>query len=259
MVTFTQRVDNDLQSVLNTLDVLECLVREEDIDAGDLAQRLEVPEVTAQRLLAAICARGLAAQDPATSRYRLGVHLFELSQMASDRFPLRRAGLPLLEGLRQASHLAVHLTVPEGADIVFLERLPCVPRVGMMGAVTRRMPSHATSAGKAIAAFDPAFAQARKAAGFPQLTPRTISSAAGFDRALAEVRRSGVAVSVRESQCQLTSVAAPVRNFCGRAYAAISVVGPEEEFGDVGCAARLVIDATARLSQTLGRLQSTLA
>ncbi len=72
--------------------------------------------------------------------------------MASIRFPLRRAGLPLLEGLRQASHLAVHLTVPEGADIVFLERLPCVPRVGMMGAVTRRMPSHATSAGKAIAA-----------------------------------------------------------------------------------------------------------
>jgi DNA-binding IclR family transcriptional regulator len=115
------------------------------------------------------------------------------------------------------------------------------------------MPSHATSAGKAIAAFDAAFAQARKAAGFPQLTPRTISTAADFDRALAEVRRTGVAISVRESQCQLTSVAAPVRNFCGRAYAAISVVGPDEEFGDVGCAARLVINATARLSQALGR------
>ena len=253
MVAFSRQVDNDLQSILNTLDVLECLVREEDIDAGDLAQRLAVPECTAQRLLAAICARGLAAQDPANGRYRLGVHLFELSQMASDRFPLRRAGLPLLEGLRQASRLAVHLTVPEGADIVFLEHLPCVPRVGMMRDVTRRMPSHATSAGKAIAAFDPAFAQARKAAGFPQLTPRTISTAAVFDRALAEVRRTGVAISVRESQCQLTSVAAPVRNFCGRAYAAISVVGPDEEFGDVGCAARLVIDATARLSQTLGR------
>jgi DNA-binding IclR family transcriptional regulator len=91
MVAFSRQVDNDLQSILNTLDVLECLVREEDIDAGDLAQRLEVPECTAQRLLDAICARGLAAQDPANGRYRLGVHLFELSQMASDRFPLRRA------------------------------------------------------------------------------------------------------------------------------------------------------------------------
>ena len=88
MVAFSRQVDNDLQSILNTLDVLECLVREEDIDAGDLAQRLEVPECTAQRLLDAICARGLAAQDPANGRYRLGVHLFELSQMASDRFPL---------------------------------------------------------------------------------------------------------------------------------------------------------------------------
>ncbi len=253
MVAFSGQVDKDLQSVLDALDVLECLVREEDIDAGDLAQRLEVPECTVQRLLAAICARGLAAQDPATGRYRLGVHLFELSQMASERFPLRRAGLPLLNQLRQASHLSVHLAVPDGADIVFLERVPDVPRVGMMRDAPRRMPAHATSAGKAIAAFDPAFAQARKAAGFPQLTPRTISTAAEFDRALDQVRRTGVAISARESEGQLTSVAAPVRNFCGRAYAAIALVGTDEEFGDIGCAARLVIDATARLSQALGR------
>lgn len=253
MVAFPGQVDKDLQSVLDALDVLECLVRAEDIDAGDLAQRLEVPECTVQRLLAAICARGLAAQDPATGRYRMGVHLFELGQMASERFPLRRAGLPLLNELRQASHLSVHLAVPDGADIVFLERLPEAPGVGMMRDAPRRMPSHATSAGKAIAAFDPAFAQARKAAGFPQLTPRTISTAADFDRALNEVRRTGVAISVREADGQQTSVAAPVRNFCGRAYAAISLVGADEEFGDIGSAARLVIDATARLSQALGR------
>ena len=137
--------------------------------------------------------------------------------------------------------------------IVFLERVPDVPRVGMMRDAPRRMPAHATSAGKAIAAFDPAFAQARKAAGFPQLTPRTISTAAEFDRALDQVRRTGVAISARESEGQLTSVAAPVRNFCGRPYAAIALVGTDEEFGDIGCAARLVIDATARLSQALGR------
>ena len=248
----SQPVDDDVQGVLNALDVLECLMREEDVDVGEVAGRLNVAERTAQRLLNALCARDLAARNAGTGRYHLGVHLFELGQMASERFPLRQAGLPVLEELHRASGLSVHLTVPDGADVVFVERLHYVPGMGLMKGGGRRMPSHATSAGKAIAAFDPAFAQARRAAGFPQLTPRTIPSTADFDRALTEVRRAGVAISVSESQCQLTSVAAPVRDFCGRAYAAISIVGPGEEF-DVGQAARMVITATATLSQVLGR------
>ena len=248
----SQPVDNEVQSVLNALDVLECLMREEDVDINDIAGRLNVAERTAQRLLNALCARDLAARNAGTGRYQLGVHLFELGQMASERFPLRQAGLPVLEELHRASGLSVHLSVPDGADVMFVERLRNVPGVGLMKGGGRRMPSHATSAGKAIAAFDPAFAQARRAAGFPQLTPRTIATTADFDRALIEVRRAGVAISVGEAQCQLTSVAAPVRDFCGRAYAAISVVGPDEEI-DVGRAARMVITATATLSQVLAR------
>ena len=248
----SQPVDNDVQSVLNAFDVLECLMREEDVDVSDVAGRLNVAERTAQRLLNALCARDLAARNTGTGRYQLGVHLFELGQMASERFPLRQAGLPVLEELHRASGLSVHLTVPDGADVMFVERLHYVPGMGLMKGGGPRMPSHATSAGKAIAAFDPAFAQARRAAGFPQLTPRTIPTTADFDRALIEVRRAGVAISVSESQCQLTSVAAPVRDFCGRAYAAISVVGPDEEI-DVGRAARMVITATATLSQVLAR------
>jgi DNA-binding IclR family transcriptional regulator len=249
-------VSKDAQSVLNALDVLEFLMREDEVNVSDIAPRLGISESTVHRLLSAMCARNLAERNPDTGLYRLGVHLAELGRVASDRFPLRRAALPLLQELQQASGLSVHLTVPDGTDVVFVERLKCVTGIGLTTDSGRRMPSHATSAGKALAAFDPAFAQARKAAGFPRVAPRTISAAADFDRALAEVRRTGVAISVGESQCQLTSVAAPVRDFCGRAYAAISVVGPEPEFGDFGRAARLVITATAKLGQALGRLSS---
>jgi DNA-binding IclR family transcriptional regulator len=74
---------------------------------------------------------------------------------------------------------------------------------------------------------------------------------ADFNRELAEVRRTGIAFSVGESKPQLTSVAAPVRDQRGRGYAAISLVGPSEEFGDFGRAARLVLTATAKLSHTI--------
>jgi len=233
--------------VLAAIDALECFMRHEELGVSDVARRLGVAKSTAHRLLTTLCARGIAAQDPETGRYRLGMHLFELGQLASDRDPLRRAALPLLEELRQVSGKTVHLTVADGSDVVFVERLQTLAGIRLMEGSGRRMPAHATSAGKVLAAFDPMLAQARKDAGFPRLTPQTISTAAEFDRALAEVRRAGFAHSVGESRPLLTSVAAPVRDAAGRARAAISVVGHSPDFGDQGRSARLVVTAAARL------------
>lgn len=240
-----------VQSVYTAVDVLECLMREEEIGVSDVARRLGVAKSTAHRLLATLCSRDLAERNPDTGRYRLGMRLFELGQMASDRFPLRRAALPLLEELRQASGHTVHLAVADGADAIFVERLYNLAGIKLFAGSGRRVPVHVTSVGKALAAFDPAVAQARHEAGFPRVTERTIATAADWDRTLADVRRTGIAVSVGEGKHQLTSVAAPVRNARGRSFAAISVVDLSPEFGDFGRASRLVLTAAAKLAHTL--------
>jgi len=255
-----QPPDGGVQSVYTAVDVLECLMRDEEVGVSAVARRLGVAKSTAHRLLTTLCARDLAERNPDTGRYRLGMRLFELGQMASDRFPLRRAALPLLEELRLASGHTVHLSVADGADVVFVERLHSLAGIRLMADSGRRLPAHVTSGGKVLAAFDPTVAQARRQAGFPRMTERTITSAADWDRTLAEVRRSGIAVSIGESHPRLTSVAAPVRNVRGRAFAAISVAGPSPEFGDFGRASRLVLTAAAKLSHTLaGRVSRGLA
>ena len=105
----TQPPDGGVQSVYTAVDVLECLMRDEEVGVSDVARRLGVAKSTAHRLLTTWCARDMAERNPDTGRYRLGMRLFEFGQMASDRFPLRRAALPLLEELRQASGHTVHL------------------------------------------------------------------------------------------------------------------------------------------------------
>jgi DNA-binding IclR family transcriptional regulator len=240
-----------VQSVYTAVDVLECLMRDEEVGVSDVARRLGVAKSTAHRLLTTLCSRDLAERNPDTGRYRLGMRLFELGQMASDRFPLRRAALPLLEELRQASGHTVHLGVADGDDVIFVERLHTLAGIRLMADSGRRLPVHVTSVGKALAAFDPAVAQARREAGFPRMTERTIATASDWDRALADVRRTGIAISIGESRPQLTSVAAPVRNARGRSFAAISVAGPSQEFGDFGRASRLVLTASAKLAHTL--------
>ncbi|MCU0265560.1 MAG: IclR family transcriptional regulator [Actinomycetia bacterium] len=245
-------VDGGLKSVTTALDLLDCFAHDEELGVSDLARRLGVAKSTAHRLLSTLCARGLTEQNPETGQYRLGLHLFELGQLSQNRIRLRRTALPLLEELREVSGWTIHLAIADGADVVYLERLETLRCMQLLAQASRRWPAHSTASGKAIAAFDPAVEQARRGAGFPWWTQNTIRSERAFDKALAETRRQGVAISQGEARLGLTSVAAPVRDATGRARAAISVVGPAEDMAhDLNRPARLVTVAARRLARSL--------
>jgi DNA-binding IclR family transcriptional regulator len=245
--------DAGVKSVMSALDVLDCFAYDDELGVSDIARRLGVAKSTAHRLLTSLCARGVTEQNPETGQYRLGMHLFELGQLAQHRMRLRQTALPLLEELRQVSGCTVHLAIASGPDVLYVERLATLRGIQLMGAVGRRVPAHCTSSGKVLAAFDPQLASARKQAGFPPLTDASIRSAADYDRALADVRRKGVATNIGEAKVGLASVAAPVLDSTGQARAAISLVGPAHELAqDIGRPARLVTVGARRLARMLG-------
>jgi DNA-binding IclR family transcriptional regulator len=94
----------------------------------------------------------------------------------------------------------------------------------LVSSVGARLPMHASGPGKVLVAFGPSDLLDRVlATGLPARTPRTITDEAAFRRAVAEVRRTGFAVSREEMSLGSASVAAPV--FAGRtAVASVSVV-----------------------------------
>jgi DNA-binding IclR family transcriptional regulator len=221
-------VEGGLRSVLAARVLLDCFADEDELGVTELAKRIGVAKSTAHRLLTTLCARGLASRNDETGRYRLGMHLYELGQLAVGRNEIRNAALPLLQELQQATATA------------------------RFSRVSRRLPAHCTSSGKAIAAFTPDLAAARSTAGFTSLTSRSIHTARQFALALAETRKRGYAVSVDEAVEGLTSVAAPVKAHDGSARAAISVVGPTDRvLADVDRPARLVQLAAQKLSREL--------
>jgi DNA-binding IclR family transcriptional regulator len=243
----TGSTSETLRSVATALDVLECFARDDELGVSDIARRLGIAKSTAHRLLTTLCSRGLTEKNCESGQYRLGLHLYELGQLAQSRLRLRQTALPLLEDLRRVSGLTVHLGVVDGADIVYAERLETPAGRALMAGVARRWPSHCTASGKVIAAFNAELAQARRDLGFPPRTVGTIRSVADYDRALSETRRLGVGVSLGEAVTGISSVAAPVRDLSGRAYASVSVVGPS---GDV----QADLDRTARLVRTAAGL-----
>lgn len=239
-----------LKSVAAAFDVLECFSVDDELGVSDIARRLGIAKSTAHRLLTTLCSRGMAEKNPDSGLYRLGMHLFELGQLAQARMRLRQVALPLLGDLRQATNHTVHLSVIDGPDIVHAERLYGADSPGILASLGRRFPSHCTATGKAIAAFNPDFAEARRRAGFPPRTRHTIRTTLEFDHALALARRSGVGIAHEESVAGMSSVAAPVRDLSGRAYAAVSVAAPTEILRpEVERASRLVSLAARQLSR----------
>lgn len=220
---------DELRSVASALDVLECFATAEELGVSDLARRLGIAKSTTHRLLSTLRSRGFIEQNPSSGRYRLGLHLFELGHLAQVRNPLRVAARPICCDLNRRTGLTVNLSVPDGADVVFIERLESSFGAMQLNESGRRLPAHVASSGKAIAAWNPEFAAARRAAGFPLRARQTVRTPSEWERALKTARARGYATSEDESFDGTSSVAVPIMEGPSTAGAALSFFGRRPE------------------------------
>jgi DNA-binding IclR family transcriptional regulator len=250
--TDRERVDGGLSSVASALDVLCLFHTEAELGVTEIARRLGVAKSTAHRLVTTLHSRGFVQRNDETGGYGLGLRLHELGRLAAARSHLRRTAMPLLESLRVRTGHTIHLAVPDGKDIIYVERLQSRRESPYLGDIGHRLPAHVTASGKVIAAFSPHVAEARRSAGFPAWTPSSIRSQASYDAALDEVRRNGFAVNDQEAVLGMTTVAAAVRDREGHAHAAISIVSATRDLdGAIARQARLVTAAAQRLAHDL--------
>jgi DNA-binding IclR family transcriptional regulator len=194
----------------------------------DISRRAGLSLTTAHRLAGALTAWGALERD-ASGVYHVGLRLWEVAALAPRGLGLRQLALPYLEDLYEATHENVQLAVRDDTEVVYIEWLSGRSAVGVHIRVGARWPLHATGVGLALLAHgDPGLQEAYCAAPLAAFTPHTITDPVHLRRALAEVRRSGVAVSDRQVADDALSVAAPVRGPDGVVAAAVSVVVPHD-------------------------------
>lgn len=241
-----------LKSVGSALDVLECFAVDNELGVSDIARKLGVAKSTAHRLLSTLLSRGFVEQDPDSGLYRLGLHLFELGQLAQARHELRHIAMPILRHVHRATGLTTNFSVADGPDVVFIERLENRDGVRILGHFGRRLPAHTTSSGKAMAAFNSEVYAARVAAGFPPRVTGTVRTEADWKAQVDQARRQGYAVSHSESFEGSSSVAVPILSR-RVAVASLSVFGPSEIIKpDVDRLVPLLTAASHRISKNFG-------
>ncbi|MEV8593964.1 IclR family transcriptional regulator [Streptomyces sp. NPDC052012] len=195
----------------------------------DISRRAGLTLTTTHRLVGALGRWGALERD-AAGRYHIGLRLWELAALAPRGLALRQVALPYLEDLYEATHENVQLAVRDGSEVVYTEWLSGRSAVGVHIRVGARWPLHATGVGLALLAHsDPGFQEEYCAGPLAAFTPYTVTDPVRVRRMLAEVRRSGVAVSDRQVTEDALSVAAPVRGPDGSVTAAVSVVVPHAD------------------------------
>ncbi|MEU8789331.1 IclR family transcriptional regulator [Streptomyces sp. NPDC048643] len=191
-----------------------------------ISRRAGLSLTTTHRLVAALAEWGALERD-ADGVYHVGLRLWETAALAPRGLGLRQVALPYLEDLYEATHENVQLAVRDGEEVVYIEWISGRSAVGVRIQVGARWPLHATGVGLALLAHEaPALQDAYCAGPLTAFTPYTITDPALLRRTLAEVRRTGVAVSDRQITDDALSVAAPVHGPNGTVAAAVSVVVP---------------------------------
>jgi DNA-binding IclR family transcriptional regulator len=193
------------------LDVLDAFGRDRRaLSLSEIARAIDVPLSTAHRLIAELCAWGGLERDE-DGRYRIGLRLWELGALAPRALGLREAALPFMEDLYEVTHENVQLAVRDDLDVVFVERFAARSAVPVLTEVGGRFPLAPTGVGLVLLAAAPAEVQERVLARpLRRYTPWTITDPAQLRRVLADVRRSGVAISDRQVTADAVSVAAPI-------------------------------------------------
>jgi IclR family KDG regulon transcriptional repressor len=217
-----------LSSVATAIHLLKAFSEDEvEIGISAMARRLGLAKSTVHRLASTLVSEGLLEQDQESGKYHLGVALFRLGALVRRRMDVSNEARPYLYDLREKVNESVHLAILDGSEIMYVYNLESTHAIRMRSDIGVRKPVHCTAEGQAILAFQPAETIERViAAGLPSRTPRTITSAEKFIKALGLVRQRGCAIEDEESELGMICVAAPIRDDSGAVVAAVGIAGP---------------------------------
>lgn len=243
---------DNLSSIGKAARVLRALAEAGAGEAGvtQIAVAAGLPKSTTHRVLAELAAEGLVAHTG--SRYRLGPGWFAVNALKTAQWVdmVDRARVPLAR-LFERTSATVHFGVLNGGEVLYLDKLTGRGGTAVRTRVGMQMPATCTALGKALLAHAaPGLVRDLMADALPVRSRASITMPGLLLRQLDEVRRSGVAYDVEESQAGVFCAAAPV--VCGReVVAAVSVT----RFGTRGLAPTDAQQASAAAADLAAWLQ----
>ena len=223
-----------IKSIDKTLDLLEFLsVNEQETGITEISKKLHMGLSTVHRILTTLKSRGYVIQNQQTTKYRLGIKLFELGCAVQSTKRLVEITKPYLKQLSQSTNETANLAILEGKEVIYLDTIgsPEILRTEIMAGT--RTPAHCTALGKVLLAFisDGEFESLYKSdEPLSSLTSKSISSLEELKKRLKKAKEQGYAVDREEYKIGVNCIGVPIFGRNGEAITAISITGPASRF-----------------------------
>ncbi|GAA3880756.1 IclR family transcriptional regulator C-terminal domain-containing protein [Leifsonia kafniensis] len=196
---------------------------------SEVAERTGLTRAAARRFLHTLLSLGYVSSDGRS--FLLTPRVLELGFSYLSGLTLPELAQPHLEALSRTLGESTSASVLDGADIVYVARVPTKRIMNVAITIGTRFPAHATSMGRVLLAsltaeaLDVYLATLQDGLQTEPQTERTVSDPEALRVVLGEVRAQGWALVDQELEIGLRSIAAPVRGADGSVLAAVNVAG----------------------------------
>lgn len=243
------------RTLLKGLALLEALVRgRRPQGVTELANELGLVKSNVHRLLQTLMHCGYVTQDAATGLYACTVKLWQLGSILNANMDVKAVARAHLQQLAGQTQETVHLSVLNGAEVVYIDKIDSTHPIGTYTTVGGRAPAYAVSTGKAILSTLPDDEVARLCASMQPFTERTLTTLGQLSAELKRVRDQGFATNRGEWNIGVGGVAAPIFDASGRCCGAIGMSGPLDRLRPavIKELTPWVVGTAQRLSRQLG-------
>jgi DNA-binding IclR family transcriptional regulator len=231
-----------VQALVHAIDVLEALARNGEMGVSEISREIELSKTAVYNILSTFEARRLVNRDPATSRYRLGWRVYELSAELLRHNELAPLARPLLKELAQRTGETVLFGILDRTGVTYVDRVESERAIRMVAAPGRQASLHATASGKVLLAHQPQdFVDEVLAQDLYPYTPKTITDPDELRAELHRVAERGYADCIRENEAEICSISVPVRDYSGGVAAALTVAAPATRFAEPARRAALAV------------------
>lgn len=220
------RPEGFVQSLERGLSVINSFSKEHPSQTlSEVAGRTGLTRATSRRLLLTLLDLGYVDQNGRA--FSLTPKVLDLGYSFLSSFHVVEVAQPSMERLVDAVHESSSMSVLDGAEIVYVARVPTTRIMTIALALGSRLPAYPTSMGRVLLSglSDEDLKEYISRTKFEKLTPNTITDPRRLRSILSKVRSDGFALVDQELEEGVRSIAAPIRNSRGEVIAAMNVSG----------------------------------
>ncbi len=216
-----------INSAEQTLEILEYIILSgRELSLKEISEEIGLHISTVHRYLSSLINKGFVRKT-SNGFYKPGFRILELSSYILQSFDLRDIARPYLIDLMEKTKQTVHLTIKDGFEGVYIDKVEGPGTLPMMSRIGMRMPLYSTSFGKILLAYsseDYIEDYLRKVPLIPR-TENTITSPEKLKEELKKIRERGYAFDEEENERGIKCIGAPIFDFSGKVVAAVSISG----------------------------------